>query len=169
MAYRIVYHGEDFLVINKSPGMPVHGDGQSPGLLSLIKTREGLTSLYPVHRLDKVTSGLLVFALNDTCNRSLSMQFEARTIEKYYLALSHKKPKKKQGKISGDMERARRGAWKLLASQNNPALTRFFFQKHFARTKAFPVETPHRQDPSVAGCAKKPWQPHFRGCLVWQR
>jgi tRNA pseudouridine32 synthase/23S rRNA pseudouridine746 synthase len=73
-----------------------------------------------------VTSGLLVFAKTPEVNRALSMQFEQRQIEKYYLALSVRKPKKKQGKVLGDMARGRRGSWKLLTSRENPAITQFF-------------------------------------------
>jgi tRNA pseudouridine32 synthase / 23S rRNA pseudouridine746 synthase len=78
-----------------------------------------------VHRLDKVTSGLLVMAKNAAANEVLSEQFRDRLVEKFYLAISAKKPKKKQGLIRGDMAPARRGAWKLLASTENPAITQF--------------------------------------------
>jgi tRNA pseudouridine32 synthase/23S rRNA pseudouridine746 synthase len=76
--------------------------------------------------LDKVTSGLLVMAKTAWANQQLVNQFKDRQIEKYYLAISAKKPKKKQGLIKGDMEPARRGAWKLLPSLQNPAVTQFF-------------------------------------------
>ena len=46
-------------------------------------------------------------------------------MHKTYLALSSQKPAKKQGWVKGDMAKARRGAWKLLRTQHNPALTRF--------------------------------------------
>jgi len=129
--YRVVEDHPEFLVVNKSPGIAIHADteydaGDSQGLLALIKSEQKLAELYPVHRLDKVTSGLLVMAKTRDANRALSMQFEQRSIEKYYLALSRRKPKKKQGKISGDMERGRRGSWKLAGSQRNPAVTQFF-------------------------------------------
>ena len=44
---------------------------------------------------------------------------------RYYVALSARKPGKAQGKIVGDMERSRRGAWKLMRSRENPAVTNF--------------------------------------------
>jgi len=130
-AYRIVDNNEHFLVLDKSVGIAVHSDleheaGDDQGLLELVKTQENIKELYPVHRLDKVTSGLLVLAKTRAANRELSMQFERREIEKYYLALSIRKPKKKQGKIVGDMARGRRGSWLLLPSRENPAITQFF-------------------------------------------
>ena len=46
-------------------------------------------------------------------------------LQKYYCALSGRKPSKKMGKVRGDMERLRRGQWKLLRSMNRPATTAF--------------------------------------------
>ena len=51
--------------------------------------------------------------------------FEAHLVAKYYLALSDKKPRKKQGTIKGDMQKSRRSGWRLLNSVNNPAISRF--------------------------------------------
>ncbi len=86
----------------------------------------GLDDLYMVHRLDKVTSGVMVFALNAEVAADLAEQFKQREVVKYYLALSDRKPRRKQGAIVGDMEKARRGGWKLLHSKQNPAVTQFF-------------------------------------------
>ena len=84
--------------------------------------------LYPVHRLDKVTSGLVLLARDTEANRELSMAFAERKVEKAYLAISDQKPLKKQGWVKGDMIKGRRGAWMLTRSQDNPAVTRFVSQ-----------------------------------------
>jgi tRNA pseudouridine32 synthase/23S rRNA pseudouridine746 synthase len=60
----------------------------------------------------------------------LSILFSSRQIEKYYVAVSDKKPKKKQGIICGDMKKARRGQWKLCRTYENPAITRFSSLKY---------------------------------------
>jgi tRNA pseudouridine32 synthase/23S rRNA pseudouridine746 synthase len=52
--------------------------------------------------------------------------FENRNVEKYYFAISDRKPKKKQGLIKGDMQKARRGDLKLLKTLENPAITQYF-------------------------------------------
>lgn len=46
-------------------------------------------------------------------------------MRKTYLALGTDKPSKKQGWIKGDMEKSRRGAWKLTRGMENPAVTEF--------------------------------------------
>lgn len=128
--YSLVYENEFFMIINKNQDVDFHKTTESVSLIKCVREKEGLTELLPVHRLDRMTSGLMIFAKSRDVSRSLSQQFQARAIEKYYIAISDKKPKKSQGLISGDMEKARRGAWKLLPSRINPAQTRFFSKSY---------------------------------------
>ena len=72
-----------------------------------------------------MTSGLLILALNAESAVEFFRLFSEHHIQKTYLALSNQKPKKKQGLIVGDMQKARNGAWKLCQSKENPAITRF--------------------------------------------
>ena len=125
-SYELIESNKDFLIIYKKPNTSFHSENNERGLFETVKQSEGLQELYPVHRLDKVTSGILVMAKTAAANQELVKQFKDREVEKYYLAISSKKPKKKQGLIKGDMEAARRGAWKLLPTQVNPAVTQFF-------------------------------------------
>lgn len=120
-----VLEHEDFWVVNKPPFMSVQESHHGPGVLATLKATYG-GDFFPVHRLDAGTSGLLIVARNAAANSTLSQLFQAREIEKYYLALSARKPEKKQGTVVGDMEKGRRGAWKLLHSQQQPAVTQFF-------------------------------------------
>lgn len=124
--FSVVAETDDFIVINKAPNVDVHRDGETPGICERVCAALSLPELFLVHRLDKVTSGLLLLAKNTAANQQLSALFRDKNIQKYYLALSDKKPKKKQGWIKGDMTRSRRGSWKLLNSQTNPAVTQFF-------------------------------------------
>ncbi|MFM5458440.1 TIGR01621 family pseudouridine synthase [Aeromonas veronii] len=127
--YRILFEHPAFLVIDKQPGIGMHdekGDGESvnPGLVNRVKADTGLT-LYPVHRLDKMTSGLVLLARTTEANRELSMAFAAREVSKQYLALSDRKPKKKQGWVKGDMQKGRGGSWMLARTLENPAISWF--------------------------------------------
>lgn len=123
--FDIVYTHTDFILINKHPDVSVHKDDGETMLLEEVAKQSGDSKLYLIHRLDKMTSGLLLLGRNSSSARELSMLFSEREVEKYYLAIGSKKPKKKQGLISGDMERSRRSAWKLVNSQHNPAVTQF--------------------------------------------
>jgi len=124
--FDILFTHPDFLIINKHPNVSVHKDDGDTMLLQEVGKVSGDSQLYLVHRLDKMTSGILLLARNSAAASELSQAFAARQVEKYYLALGSKKPKKKQGLIAGDMERSRRASWKLLNTQNNPAITQFF-------------------------------------------
>lgn len=124
--YELIENNQHFLVVYKKPNASFHSEDGVRGLFETVKQTQGLAELYPVHRLDKVTSGLLVMAKTAAANQELVNQFKNREVQKFYLAISGKKPKKKQGLIKGDMEPARRGAWKLLATNTNPAITQFF-------------------------------------------
>ncbi len=124
--YDIVKNHPDFIVIYKKPNTSFHSESGEPGLFETLKQQEHFSELFPVHRLDKVTSGLLVMAKNAVTNHALVNAFVRREVEKFYIAVSAKKPKKKQGLVKGDMAPARRGAYKLLPSFKNPAVTQFF-------------------------------------------
>lgn len=124
--YDIVHDCDDFVIVDKYPGIDFHSNDMEPGLFTRVKASLNCETLFPVHRLDKITSGLVVFAKTAEVNRELCLQFAERKTEKYYLALAVGKPKKKQGAIVGDMGRGRRGAWMLLKSMLNPARTQFF-------------------------------------------
>jgi len=93
---KIVYEDSFLLVIDKPPGLVVHpGAGNRQGtlvnaLLHHCRDLSGIGGvLRPgiVHRLDKDTSGLMIVAKSDPVHRSLAAQFQARRVEKLYLAL----------------------------------------------------------------------------------
>ncbi|MEH6470809.1 MAG: TIGR01621 family pseudouridine synthase [Halopseudomonas sp.] len=115
-----------FVVICKAPGVAFHSEAGQPGLVPQVESELGLGKLFPVHRLDNMTSGLLLLARDAKSAEQINQQFRQRRVEKYYLALSDRKPSKKQGLVCGDMVKGRRGSWKLLKTQENPAKTRFF-------------------------------------------
>ncbi|PKM20354.1 MAG: TIGR01621 family pseudouridine synthase [Gammaproteobacteria bacterium HGW-Gammaproteobacteria-15] len=125
-AFTLIAETADFVLLNKAAGISFHSD-DGPGLVVLAQQQLGY-KLYPVHRLDKVTSGLIVLARSSAAAAQLTQLFSTHQVEKYYLALSVAKPAKKQGWVKGDMTPARRGAWKLLSSQQNPAVTYFISQ-----------------------------------------
>ncbi|MCV6626211.1 MAG: TIGR01621 family pseudouridine synthase [Cellvibrionaceae bacterium] len=148
-AFQILALEPGFIVLNKGSGIGFHDELQDDqrqlGLHSLLQAycqAEGLGQVYPVHRLDKGTSGLILFARSQRAAAELSEAFAQRQVEKFYLALSDRKPKKKQGLIVGDMAKARRSAYKLLPSKGNPARTRFNSQSLGAGVRLFTLR-PH--------------------------
>lgn len=120
----LLYDNSAFVLMDKPAGLNFHSEEEA-GLVVQTKELLELEELYPVHRLDKMTSGLVLFAKTKEAAREFGRMFEAREVEKYYLALSLRKPKKKQGWIKGDMQSARRGSWMFAKTNDNPAVTQF--------------------------------------------
>ncbi len=113
---QIIADEKDYLIINKPPGLTVHG-----GLGITEKTLiDWLLEKYPqtkqigedpirpgiVHRLDKEASGLMVIAKNQTFYDHIKQQFAGRKITKKYLALVHGKILKKSGEINFPIARS---------------------------------------------------------------
>ncbi|CAH0999561.1 Dual-specificity RNA pseudouridine synthase RluA [Neolewinella maritima] len=84
-----VLHEDDHLIVVNKPTdlltVPDRHDPELPNLKHMLAAQHG--SIIPVHRLDRPTTGVLVFAKTAEAHRGLSMQFEARDVEKVYLAL----------------------------------------------------------------------------------
>jgi len=124
--YKLLFSNDDFIIISKSPGVPFHKKPESTGLFDKIRSDLQLSKVYPVHRLDTMTSGLLIIAKSKYAAQELAKAFRERTIEKYYIALAPGTPKKKQGTVKGDMIKGRNGVWILSHSTERPAITQFF-------------------------------------------
>jgi 23S rRNA pseudouridine1911/1915/1917 synthase len=97
-------HEDDAILVVVKPG----------GLLTIATERERERTVYRllwdylaargerpfiVHRLDRETSGLLVFAKSEAAKRALQAQFEARTVERVYRALVEGRPPREQGTL----------------------------------------------------------------------
>jgi len=106
--------------------MSFHAESQEIGFMQWMHESYPDQLFYPVHRLDRITSGLIILAKHKKAAQAFGQMFEQHLITKYYLALSAKKPKKKQGTIKGGMQQGRRGSWMLNQSNTNLAHTQFF-------------------------------------------
>lgn len=125
IGFAIIANNNDFVVIDKHPGVNFHSEDNQPGVVVAVEQMLA-QKLYSVHRLDKMTSGLLLLAKSSQVASELSTLFSTRQIDKFYLAISDKKPKKSQGLIKGGMEKSRRAMWKLTRGKDNFAMTQFF-------------------------------------------
>ena len=86
----MLYKSEQLIAINKPSGLLVHRSAldrqEFNNALKILRNQTG-QYLYPVHRLDKPTSGVLLFALSKTSAKALSFQFDEGTVKKVYLAV----------------------------------------------------------------------------------
>lgn len=86
----ILYCDDDLVVVHKQAGLLVHRSAidrrETRFALQLVRDRLG-QRVWPVHRLDKPTSGLLLFALHTEAARRLTEAFQANAVHKTYLAV----------------------------------------------------------------------------------
>lgn len=93
MDFEIIFQDSSLLIVNKPAGLSVLAEGwdkDAPYLVRLLNERFG--KVWTVHRIDKTTSGLAVFALNESAHRSMSMQFEKHQVLKKYHAILNGAP-----------------------------------------------------------------------------
>lgn len=98
----ILHIDDHILVLDKPAGLPVLPDGwekDAPYLVKMLEAEYGNPStgsgqrIWIVHRLDKVTSGVMVFARTAVAHRDLNIQFERHEVKKIYHALVEGNPK----------------------------------------------------------------------------
>jgi 23S rRNA pseudouridine1911/1915/1917 synthase len=149
----IVYEDEDLLVVNKPAGMVVHvGAGVKSGTLvnallhhiATLSTAGGELRPGIVHRLDKMTSGLVIVAKNDATHGWLAEQFKSRAVHKTYTALVHGQVRADRGEITKPVGRdpVRRSRMKVGGLAAREALTRYRVLRrlaHFTLLEAEPA------------------------------
>ena len=88
----IIYEDDNMLVYNKVASMPVHSSGNYKGnslINILINELDHITKLYPINRLDTVTSGIVLLAKNKEYANKISQQIQQRLVKKEYIARIH--------------------------------------------------------------------------------
>lgn len=91
--YSVIYCDDDIVVFNKRSGLLIAADRYDPDAprLDVVAEKE-FGKLFAVHRIDKDTSGLVIYAKNAEAHKSLSKQFEERSVEKTYHCLVNGHP-----------------------------------------------------------------------------
>jgi RluA family pseudouridine synthase len=84
---RLLLEREDLVAVDKPPGMPTIPSRDSGPCVRHALAKQLGRDVWVVHRLDRDTSGVLLFALNADAHRTLSMAFEHGEVKKRYLAL----------------------------------------------------------------------------------
>lgn len=88
--FEVLYQDNDLIVINKPEGWLVHRSWldkhETVVVMQTLRDQIG-QHVYPIHRLDRPTSGVLIFALSSEIARLLSEQFASNKIEKTYHAI----------------------------------------------------------------------------------
>src|SRR5581483_3541074 len=108
VAILVIFEDEHLLVVNKPAGMNTHAPSPyaGEGIYEWLKHREPRwASLAIIHRLDKETSGVLVFGKTSLANRSLTEQFTEHAIQKTYRLLTDRAVKSGKIKVESALVR----------------------------------------------------------------
>ena len=152
----VIFENDDLIVINKPAGLLSIPDreGKEISLKQILQEKFG--QIFTVHRLDRNTSGIIVFAKNEVTHKQLSQLFEGREVEKYYQGLVIGKPAELTGTIDAPiMEHPVTKGLMVTNKKGKPSQTdyevletlRFFnwvqFQIHTGRTHQIRVHMKH--------------------------
>jgi 23S rRNA (cytosine1962-C5)-methyltransferase len=122
----VIFEDEHLLVVNKPAGLNTHAPSPfaGEGIYDWLRHREPRwAKLAIIHRLDKETSGVMVFGKTTLANRSLTEQFTNRLVHKKYLLLTDHPPKRHELSVKSKIARA--GDRYVSGAQGELAETRF--------------------------------------------
>lgn len=138
MPLEIVFEDECMLVLNKPAGLPVHPsilhfeDSLSNGVKAYFEKNQINCKIRPVNRLDKDTSGLVIFAKNQYIQECLIKQMETHEFQKSYLAFLAGNLEKNSGVINAPIARKENS---IIEREINPngqnAITEYKLIKNF--------------------------------------
>jgi 23S rRNA pseudouridine955/2504/2580 synthase/23S rRNA pseudouridine1911/1915/1917 synthase len=158
----IIFENEDFIAIDKPAGLLSIPDraGKDPSLKSWLKEKYG--TIFTVHRLDRETSGVIVFAKTEAAHKYLSKVFEERAVEKIYAGIVLGTLPEKKGSIdAGLMEHPVKPGVMVVNKKGKPSLTDYEvreemglyslvqFRIHTGRTHQIRVHMQHLGHPIV--------------------
>ncbi len=120
----IIFENDDFIAVNKPAGLLSIPDREQTqkSLKDILLEKYG--TIFTVHRLDKDTSGLIIFAKTEVAHKYFSQLFEERKIEKYYMGLVHGIPSPKKGTIEAPIaEHGVQKGFYIVHQRGKPSVT----------------------------------------------
>ena len=128
----IIYENEGFVAVNKPPGMLSIKDraDSAPSVKDVLQDKYG--NIFTVHRLDKETSGVIVFAKDEDTHKYLSMQFENRQTEKQYTGFVQGTLAEKDGVIELPIaEHPVKKGTMITTAKGKPSVTNYAVEEEF--------------------------------------
>jgi len=128
----ILFEDHDILVIDKPSGLLVLPDRYHRSLPNLYEIlRQELGKVFVVHRIDKETSGIIVFAKNAESHKNLNAQFESRAVEKIYVAICKGSADSNEGEIDVPLAESAEGIMMARKKNGKEAVTSYTVVEHF--------------------------------------
>ncbi len=121
-AVRVLYETDDYIAVDKPEGIVSLAEAGRGGLPELIKARYA-GKLFPVHRLDRGASGVIVFAKNAAAHRHLNGEFDRRKVRKTYLAAVDGVTSSNHGQINAPLREFGSGRMGVDPKRGKPSST----------------------------------------------
>jgi 23S rRNA pseudouridine955/2504/2580 synthase/23S rRNA pseudouridine1911/1915/1917 synthase len=128
----IIFENNEFVAVNKPSGLLSIPDrmGKEISLKDLLKEKYG--NIYTVHRIDRDTSGIILFAKTEEAHKELSRLFEGRDMKKYYLGLVNGQMINPAGTIDAAiMEHPGKATKMITHVKGKPSVTDYEVQEKF--------------------------------------
>ncbi|MBO9570769.1 MAG: RNA pseudouridine synthase [Chitinophagaceae bacterium] len=131
---KIIKETDDFVAVNKPAGLLSIPDreGDEISLKKLLREKYG--EIYTIHRIDRNTSGLIVFAKNEETHKYLSQAFEERTVEKYYAGIVKGIPSEKEKIIDAPIaQNSVKHTTMIIHKRGKPSVTDYKVLEEFGK------------------------------------
>lgn len=120
----IIFENEHFVALNKPSGLLSVPDRMQSELSLKDMLIQQYGTIYTVHRLDKGTSGVIVFAKDEVTHKQLSQLFEGRNVEKYYAGLVNGQMINEKGSVDAPiMEHPGKNGKMVISPKGKASLT----------------------------------------------
>ncbi len=135
--YKIVHEDDNLLVVDKAAGIPVIPERVNTAAVALSRQlqnrygRNGEQAIWVVHRIDRDTSGLLLFARNAGAHRAYSALFQEKNIHKRYLAICRGNAAEAAGVIDAPIRITPKGRAVIDLQRGKPSVTRYFLERQY--------------------------------------
>lgn len=130
----ILVETEFFVAVNKPAGLLSIPDreGKDISLKRILKDKYG--EIFVVHRLDRETSGVIVFAKDDQTHKYLSMAFEDRSVQKFYQGIVNGSPEQTSGTIDEPiMEHPGKKGMMIINKKGKSSVTDYSVEEEFGK------------------------------------
>lgn len=137
----ILFDNDDYIAVDKPEGVVSLAEAGRGGLPELLKERHP-GKLYPVHRLDKEASGVIVFAKSPEAHRHLNREFDRRLVRKTYLLVLQGRLRTRKGKIDTPIREFGSGRMGVDRARGKASLTEYEvveILKDYTVVKAVPL------------------------------
>lgn len=123
----ILFEDDEIVILNKPSGLlsvPDRYDQDLPSLKRLLRDQYG--DIFVVHRLDRDTSGIILFAKNEEAHKFYSRSFENRLVEKVYYSIVHGRLSDKKGTVAESIAEHPSGNGKMMIHhKGKPSVTHY--------------------------------------------